>query len=244
MSKDRVAVNYRNSKMFVIVPHGHPTDDVGTSSIGDEIAKNIKSSSVINNGWKRDEKYNASKSQADMNYHPHLVASNDYTEAGKEFLEPIIFAQDVVEKYSYDGSFCGSLIVHGMTDANGPNSIILGIGLPDRLTISTGAAGLFAKILDKASNKKFKIYFGKPGGSYSARSLQNLCQVVSTYGNNSQDNDFSIQIELARTIRDDKAQRTKIIDAITVACDTLIKQIEADSINPLDKTEMASFLLI
>jgi len=244
MSKSRVQVDYRTSKMFILVPHGHPSDDVGTASIGEEIAKNMKYSAVINHGWKRDEKYDASKSQADLNYYSHLVdkKTSDYTEAGQEFLDPIVFAQDVVEKYNYDGSFCGSVIIHGMTDAQGANSIILGIGLPDRLTISAGAAGIFAKKLDQASGQKFKIHFGKPGGSYSARSIQNLCQVVSTFGSTTMNgNDFSIQIELSRTIRDDKAKRTKAIDAITIASEELVKLIESDSINSMDGTIASSY---
>lgn len=190
----RVAAIKGEHPTIVVVPHGF--DDPNTTTIGEQIIKELDCYGVINYGWERSETFDYYKDKANCNNIEHL--HEDVIK--QEFLEPI---QKFVHLIEMNGQVANIFIIHGVSNEirrglAEPPDIILGIGdgSPPSFSCEKWVANAFADLLKLQG---LAVYFGKVGGKYSGRSKNNLNQLFQKWYPN--DTVQSIQLEIVRDLR-------------------------------------------
>lgn len=167
---ERVTVIRGDKPLLIIAPHGK--DDSGTSTIAQIIAKELGCYCVTNNGWRRSEKVDAIKGEANCNSiaHCHQEVVKD------EFLFPIFgFAKRMIMNHGYGNVF----IIHGM-GRNDPD-VFLGYGDGNPASYSCNPL-LKDAFIQLCEDNCLSVQAAESGSKYAGRSTNNLNQLFKFYG--------------------------------------------------------------
>lgn len=224
--KERVTVRQGSVPVLLVAPHGHHLDDTNTAELALEVARQLDAFAVVNNDWKRGVTVDALTSVANCNNRDHCQDSVVY----EEFYAPVLEAVDAIQAIESEGAGQSEphplvLMLHGVgnrvrVDAGDPDlSVIIGYGrgTPDRLTCDSGVMDTFAHHLSQSS---LGIYFGRPGGNYSAHSKKNLTQDVHGKTGCS-----VLQLEFVTDVRDPLAKCHETADVLAAVLTNTVTSI-------------------
>lgn len=194
MERVTTILGEEHSPIIIVCPHGY--DDPNTSVISEQIANELGCYAVINNGWERATIFDYDKDKCNCNDINHLHEAV----VKQEFLDPLCKYVNKIENFHFEPAI---FIIHGVGShirKNNPNlDIIIGYGKGEQSsshTCSTGYKNLFNTHLTKQG---FRVYDGKPGGKYSARSKSNLTQFFRLWQMNQTVS--SLQLEIVSDLR-------------------------------------------
>jgi hypothetical protein len=206
---ERVSIIEGKAPVIFVAPHG--CDDTNTDHIAEHAANALKAYAVINRGWKRADKYDYDQEHADCNNLHHLQEDV----VCDEFLAPIKrFASRIRKKFPW----AYMITIHGMGNdakkkAGDPDLAMVvgyGAGNPPSLTCKPWMKDLFCY---QAVQFGWNVYEGKPGGPFSAWTLQNLCQLFRKW--QPDPHIHAMQIEIVRDWRADRAKSEFIADCMS-----------------------------
>lgn len=215
-------VSLREGKLPIIIfaPHGYDGDDQNTSLITKLISTEINAYAVINHGWERDDKVDCFRDKADCNNVSHCM--EDVVK--DEILDPLM---RFVSKAKRISKTVYVYNIHGMSDrhrtiANDEIDMVIGFGdgSPPSYTMDLWRKDYF---VHKMNVLGLNAYEGKPGGSFSGRSRNNMNQLFRKW----HPDHFvqSLQIEITHELRSDSSMcsltseylSTGMLDMLSVA---------------------------
>lgn len=198
--KERVEVILSNLPIILVCPHG--LDDTNTGHLTKACADNIGCNAVINWGFQRSDEVDVLKDLADCNRIDHI----EEDVVREEFLEPIVRIRNrlsILKKSPYVYVY----YIHGFgsqfdKQPSGPVDLILGYGEADFIPSYTCPIWMVDMMIAEWETLNGPVYCGKGGGKYSARNINNVCQMFSRHFKDS----FvrSMQIEVCQRLRKTK----------------------------------------
>jgi hypothetical protein len=210
---ERVTTIEGDAPIILLAPHG--ADDINTNYVTAEVAQEFGAHAVINNGWKRSQKFDYLNDFANCNDIRHLNCDV----VREEFLNPVLrYVQKIKKKYK-EKVFI--LIIHGCKDSvkdianDSKLDMILGFGYgkPPSYSCDIKIKNAFLHYLKK---EKFTVYEGKE--NYSGRSKYNLNQLFRKWKYDEMVN--SLQLEITKDLRCNETKN--LISGLIGAIDSLM----------------------
>lgn len=195
---ERVAALEGELPLLVVAPHG--PDDHNTDIIAEKIAAEMDAYAVINYGWRRSEKVDYWKDQANCNNVAHL--QEDVVK--EEFLDPILrFKSRCIRDFGFCYMFCihgvGNYVRKKAQDDSLDLIIGYGAGKPPSFSCEPRLKDAFIYYAEKHG---FGAYEGAAGGQFAGKAKNNLNQLFRRWYPNQRVH--SLQIEIVREFREDK----------------------------------------
>ena len=217
---ERVTVVRGDAPLLVIAPHGR--DDLGTSEIAQNIAKELNCYCVTNNGWRRSTDVDAIGGYANCNdvRHCHEEVVKD------EVLDPILgFSNRIIKDYGFGHIF----IIHGM----GHNSPDLVVGYGEGSVPSYSCKPILKDVFIKlCRDNSISAYAAGPDSKFSGKAKNNLNQLFKRWYPKDRLN--SMQLEIAVHLR-----TTSMIKTLSVCLASIM-----DEITEYDDSKLYGFKFI
>lgn len=202
---ERVQTRTGRLPVVVVVPHGHPEDDVNTDLVGDVLATDLNASAVINTGWRRATTPATSSGLANLND----LRQCRQQPMRREFLDPLLgLVQSITERFNR----CHVIHVHGMADlvrekTGSAVDLVLGYGAGNPPSYSCDLTYKDA-LVTRLTGEGLVVFQGKPGGAYAAWRADNLNQLFRHHRPDLRVQ--SVQLEIVNALRrtTDDAVRT------------------------------------
>lgn len=191
---------------ILVCPHG--ADDAHTGHLTKSCAESLQCSAVINWGFERSEDVDVLKDMADCNRIDHI----EEDVVREEFLDPLLRLRNRIAFTTPQGQNPNAYIfyIHGFGDqveqqVGEPLDLILGYGEADIRPSYTCPQWMVDMMIYKWEDEictNGACYCGKSGGKYSARNINNLCQMFSRHLGDASVR--ALQIEVCHRLRRNK----------------------------------------
>lgn len=220
---ERVSITCGKNPVIFIAPHG--ADDINTDIITETLAEDCNGYAIINRGFKRTDKVNVSKDEANCNNVEHC--HEDVVK--EEFFDPLIrFKNKILKKWSR----VLIVYIHGVgsnvrktSKIDNLNYILgCGNGIPPSPTCQKWVKNFIIRELAHLDN--CVVAEGKAGGNYSGWARNNMNQLFRKHH---KDNEVdSLQIEIIYDVRDTKAKATVTGQVMAFCFEKLLKSDHYD----------------
>lgn len=221
-----------DSPIILVAPH---LEEDYCDFIAELVAEKLDTYAVINKGWERADAVDFLKDRANCNDLNQLLADEV---AKDEFLLPITRFATYIRRQNFINVFV--FIIHGFgANSKDKPDVVLGTGLPDRLSCEQWRRDIFAYNLLETG---LDVREGAPNGRFAGRAWNNLNQLfkhkTELWQKDSAVHSFQIEIEHAWRKSQDTAR--VIAEALWKSITNLVEMGDIDlrKIKTLEKIDL------